>query len=79
MNMATIYPNPAQNNFVVKFSEMTTKYTVEISDLTGKVVYTTSGSDAIEVKVDRNNLGNGLYFVKVSNGSKYFTSKLVLN
>ncbi len=79
MNLATIYPNPAQDNFVVKFSEMTTKYSVEIFDVTGKVVYTTSGNNAIEVKINRNDIGNGLYFVKVSNGSKYFTNKLVLN
>jgi hypothetical protein len=59
-----IYPNPSNGQFKVRFSTAT-EGSLEILDLTGKVVYAKNFNTNVEA-VNANFLQNGIYLVKVS-------------
>jgi hypothetical protein len=59
-----IYPNPSNGQFEVRFSTATDG-SLEILDLTGKVVYAKNFNTNVEA-VNANFLQNGIYLVKVS-------------
>lgn len=69
-----IYPNPAQNNFTVK-SELNQILTVELYNMNGALVSKNEGFN--QVSVNRNQLSNGLYTVKVSVQDKVYSYKVI--
>lgn len=82
-NIPVAYPNPAHGHFYIRISgENSNKtYVVTVTDLTGKVVYTTSGKPAnnIITVTPSKNLKPGLYMFKVagSDGAEQ-TGKLIM-
>ncbi|PHR45447.1 MAG: hypothetical protein COA32_13470 [Fluviicola sp.] len=79
----TVYPNPAQNSANVDFTlENASDVTFELTDLSGKSVYSISekmsaGDNSIVVPTDA--LSNGVYMYTFSNGNAIITKKLVVN
>lgn len=79
----TVYPNPAQNSTNVDFSlENSGKVTFELTDLSGKSVYSVSknvsaGNNSINVPTDA--LSNGVYMYSFTIGNTVVTKKLVVN
>ena len=79
----TVYPNPAQNSANVDFTlENASDVTFELTDLSGKSVYSISekmsaGDNSIVVPTDA--LSNGVYMYTFSNGNAIVTKKLVVN
>lgn len=79
----TIYPNPANANFIVQFNAKdVTPYQLQISDVLGKVVYqnnlkNTNGFLQIQIDANAINLAKGSYFIKLSDGINA-QSKLVV-
>jgi hypothetical protein len=71
---ATIYPNPAKNNFNIKLQEMQSG-SVNIYDLTGKRVLSTE-LNGLETEVNCNTLQNGLYVVEITVDGKTQVQKL---
>ena len=77
-----VYPNPAQNNANVDFTlENAGEVTFELTDLSGKTVYSTSekmaaGNNSIVVPTDA--LSNGIYTFSFTNGNSVITKKLVV-
>jgi len=69
-----IYPNPNNGQFEVRFSTAT-EGSLEILDLTGKVVFAKNFNSNIEV-VNANFLQNGMYLVKVSANGTTQVSKI---
>jgi hypothetical protein len=61
------FPNPATNTITVKSDE--DLQTVELLDVSGKVLMSRSNIAAKATALDVKNLSNGAYFVKVSNTS----------
>ena len=57
----TIYPNPVSETLFVT-TDLSTELLISIFDITGQLIYTQSGTDAIDVS----NIPAGLYFIKVS-------------
>jgi len=57
----TIYPNPVSETLFVT-TDLSTEILISIFDITGQLIYTQSGTDAIDVS----NIPAGLYFIKVS-------------
>ena len=79
----TVYPNPAQNSATVDFTvENPGEVTFELSDLSGKSVYSVSknasaGNNSIVIPTDA--LSNGVYMYSFTNGNTVVTKKLVVN
>ena len=73
-NDISIYPNPASDYMMVLSNG---KGNMQVVDITGKVVYTSSISNSTEV-FDISKLNSGIYFVKVSTTDKNFTKKLIV-
>ena len=70
----SLYPNPA-SDYLMLMSDG--KGMMSISDITGKVVYSSEISNTTQY-TDIRNLSKGVYFVKVTSDEKTFTQKLVV-
>ncbi len=73
------FPNPSKGTFVVKSSSGITANTIEIFDLSGKLLLTVDNLHNNENSISTQNLARGIYVlsVKGSNGEKY-SSKLII-
>ncbi len=77
----TIYPNPAKENIIVKsLTAKTYNRTVEIMDMLGKkVTSVTLSANQSVININTQNIGNGVYFVRVNGGNEMIIEKLVIN
>jgi PKD repeat protein len=78
----TIYPNPNTGVFNIRFESAEEKnITINIYDLIGKIIYSAeeknNGSFVKNIQLDE--VSNGIYFIKISSGSKVLTQKIVIN
>jgi len=78
-----VYPNPFSDATNVVFRlDRSTSVSVKLYDLPGNLVYQENSrlypSGENNIRIDRNNLGNGLYILEVTIGDKIFTQKLSL-
>jgi hypothetical protein len=73
----SLYPNPATTTFTVTVSSSPIQ-NVEMTDISGKVVYRRSYSNETEVTVDRGNLSAGIYTVRVTTQSGIATTKVTI-
>ncbi|MFL5763506.1 MAG: FG-GAP-like repeat-containing protein [Bacteroidia bacterium] len=81
-NGVNIYPNPASSEVNVEFGfNMNSVTTIEIADVTGRMVSTSSYENPVQgqtVKVDVSNLNAGSYFITIRNNTQKLVQKLVL-
>ncbi len=81
INGMTVYPNPANAELNVSFSAINEgNYTVQVVDLVGKVIYAytiKANQGTNDVLIDTENLGNGAYFVKVSDNTSSKTVQFI--
>ncbi len=62
-----VYPNPSNGNFKVKITGATATYNVEVTDLSGKVVYRISDLEpGVEQNINLGNVAEGVYIVRFS-------------
>jgi hypothetical protein len=73
----SIFPNPTTGIFIVELNNNAAK-TVQVSDLTGRVVMTGS-SNTDKVNVNISSLANGIYYVKIQSNNAVETIKVVKN
>jgi hypothetical protein len=77
-----VYPNPANNQATVTFEvNNASTAAVNVTDLTGKVVYTAalgSVNGAQKVNVNTESLTNGVYMVNVIVDGTVSTQKLIV-
>ncbi len=64
--MQEVYPNPSENQINIVFANGTDKHTVQLTDLSGRLVKSDITSQATYT-IERGNLNAGVYFLKVSN------------
>lgn len=63
-----VYPNPARNHVTLENITTTSRSTnVTVTDLQGKVVYTSTTNFEGKHAIDVSNFNNGVYFIKVEN------------
>jgi hypothetical protein len=79
-----VYPNPAKDNVSIQLNNNNNNENVliEILDITGKVVYSTTETATIKsfvYTINTESLINGLYFVKVKYGNTASVKKLIIN
>jgi len=75
-NNVKLYPNPTNGNFVISLSEINTKSTIQIIDLTGKLVFENTFSNQSQINLDLQ-APKGVYFVKVLSNSEQTVLKLI--
>lgn len=69
-----VYPNPAAENFIVNIPRES--FRVQITDISGKLVYTTTGTDLLQVDVS--NWQSGVYLLQLTTGTTIYKRKLVM-
>ncbi|MDR6403479.1 MULTISPECIES: T9SS type A sorting domain-containing protein [Chryseobacterium] len=71
-------PNPTQGTFKIVLNKAFENGTVDVTDLSGNKVYTTSFKQQKEIDVDLTNQKEGIYLVKIiSNHGEIYTEKLI--
>jgi hypothetical protein len=75
-----IFPNPSSDLLAIQMDDLVKEdYTIELLDLTGKLVQTTQLSKGSTIAYfDTQTLYGGTYFVKISNGQAQTTRKVVV-
>ncbi|MBS4064789.1 MAG: T9SS type A sorting domain-containing protein [Chitinophagaceae bacterium] len=71
-NGISIYPNPARNEFIIKFNNNNTPAAVELYDVSGKLVKTERVNATISspLRVDVKGLSTGTYLIKIWNAKQ---------
>ncbi|MES2836770.1 MAG: carboxypeptidase regulatory-like domain-containing protein [Bacteroidota bacterium] len=79
-NSILVIPNPFSNEAVLVLpNELENEaITLTITDITGKTVNETKLQNKSKVTLKRNNLENGLYFVKIQSETKIVTQKIII-
>jgi hypothetical protein len=82
----SVYPNPAQNQLKIEFlSDLMLLPEIHIIDLTGKMVkkyeerMNREEDDLFKADLDISMLPPGIYFVKVIQGKRIISKKLMVN
>ncbi|MDP4210931.1 MAG: T9SS type A sorting domain-containing protein [Bacteroidota bacterium] len=72
-----LFPNPASDNFNIQLNHPG-KYDIKLISLTGKIVYTVKTNPTeTNIKIPVNNLGNGVYILKISNPEASFSNLFI--
>jgi hypothetical protein len=58
-----VYPNPTNGMFTIELNTTSVK-TIEITDITGRVIASSTSSD-VQVNMNIHDLANGIYYVKI--------------
>jgi Secretion system C-terminal sorting domain len=73
-----LFPNPADNHFTIALGSNNQKVEVTITDITGKIIYTTVASETQKIVVNTNDFNEGIYFVQIQAAGFIATKKLVI-
>lgn len=73
----TLYPNPTDGEFYISFAKEDVDFNIFITDMTGKTVYSTSGTGH-DQNVNLEGLASGVYFVRISTNELTETRKVIL-
>jgi hypothetical protein len=74
----SVYPNPAADKIHVEVKDKTSEALITIYNVTGRVVKTEKVT-AQKTELDLSGLGNGLYFVSISNGGRNTVQRLIVS
>ena len=77
ISKVSIYPNPTNSNFSIEIPENFVGGEISIIDLTGKVVLRDPITQSAVKRFDVSNLNDGIYLIRMNNGSAQFTDRLV--
>ncbi len=72
----SIYPNPTKNMIRIEM-DIPDTYDIEVSNVLGEVVYTSSVSS--NTSIEMNQFGSGVYVVNVSTSSAFYSERVVVH
>jgi hypothetical protein len=75
-NTFELYPNPANENVIVKSSTIADQ--IEVCDMTGRVIASVRPNATI-TSIETGSLANGVYFLRFINGNNISTQKLTIS
>ena len=75
-NEFSIYPNPSNGDFIIKFNKITDANII-IYDITGKVVLTKNRINK-NINISLKNINKGMYFVKINNKNNTAIEKVII-
>jgi hypothetical protein len=73
-----LYPNPADDHLTIDFGSINKKVGVNITDMTGKIMYSTTASETEKIEVDTKDFAAGIYVVQIQTADVMGTKKLVV-
>jgi hypothetical protein len=73
----SVYPNPTNSNFSIEIPESFVGGEISIIDLTGKVVLKDRVTQSAIKRIDVSTLNDGIYLIRMNNGTVQFTDRLV--
>ena len=72
----TLYPNPVADKLLLATQKLSDGSQVGIYDMLGQLVYNTKLSGK-KAEIDFSSLSKGMYLVKIADGNKVYTKKIV--
>lgn len=72
------YPNPTSGSLYLIFQDNIENVNVIITDIAGKVIYLTSGSNAKEIEVNTSGFAEGVYVVQIQTQQGIQSKKIVV-
>ena len=79
-NKMLIYPNPANENITIEFSEIDENGSIQLLDIYGKLIMQTRTMNMNKIQIITSELPNGMYLIVFNNSSNETQSeKLVIN
>ena len=66
-NLVKLYPNPTSSFTVVEFNDAAKLHNVVMMDVTGRVVRTIENYDLSTLRIDREDLKQGVYMINITN------------
>lgn len=75
-----LYPNPNKGSFTLIFDAQSKVVNVEIFDIRGRMIYNKdfNSSGTFNQQINLNNIAKGIYLVKVFDGKKSRTEKIII-
>ncbi len=73
-----IYPNPTSGNFTITLTNISNYGSIEIYSSLGERLVSEPFSLSSKKEINLNNISCGIYFVKVYNGEKYYSKKIIV-
>lgn len=73
-----ISPNPSTGNFNISFQRTTQKCSIEIVNPLGLIVFSENVLNTSMSEINLRNISNGLYYLNVFDGEKYYCKKIVV-
>lgn len=77
ISKVSIYPNPTNSNFSIEIPESFVGGEISIIDLTGKIVMKERVTQSSIKRIDVSTLNDGIYLIRMNNGTVQFTDRLV--
>lgn len=75
---AAVFPNPFSSRITIEIADIVkTPILVSMHDVTGRIVFLNEFPPSQILEIDAASLRPGIYIIKVSSQSNFFTSKLV--
>ena len=73
-----LFPNPSTAIFYIQ-RQSTEKMKISVFDITGKLVFKENNIFNTHYTLDLSNINKGIYFLKVNDGNKQFTKRLMIH
>ncbi len=74
----TIFPNPANTHFTIDFGSSNKKAEVTITDITGKIIYSSIAEVTQKIEVSTHDILPGIYIVQIQTTDFITTKKLII-
>lgn len=76
-NSFSIYPNPSNGHFTIQLKDSAEASNVEILSILGQRIYSKENSMSSSINI--NNIQKGIYIVRITQGSKTSSKKIIIN
>ena len=73
-----LYPNPATNHLTIELPNANKKFDLTITDITGKIIYSTTQSETQKIEVSSKDFAEGVYVVQIQSADFIETKKLII-
>jgi len=78
LNAVQLFPNPVSEELIIDLSAVSgEEVTIELFDLFGKLIATSSNQNGSSVTIAMNSFANGMYQVKLSSGEAQITKRII--
>lgn len=76
----SIYPNPNNGNFTIEFKELANSFSVEVFDVSGKIIYENNYDQSANLiqEINLNKPASGVYFINIKSDKGLVTKKLII-